>query len=301
MKKNLLLILAATLASVISAQTNLLQNSDFETQGAWQVKQCDPKGSFEVNFGETVFDFNGGSGKVVNLFLSATPSAQVFIYQPVVVKPGHTYKFSGAMKDLSDDLNNMWIGLSYTFAEPQDTVDITETSGSSFGSWDPCNGKEFNGLIDTSCAVTSMKGNATPKPYIHISDTLKNDTVIYFGINVGTWGAAEIDLYFDNLMLVDSAEVPSSVKSLTTEMSLSNYPNPFNLTTTVSYTINISGKVELDVYNLQGAKVASLVNGYKPAGSYTASFDGSMLSGGVYFYSLKVDGLTTSRKMTLIK
>lgn len=80
-----------------------------------------------------------------------------------------------------------------------------------------------------------------------------------------------------------------------------NYPNPFNPSTTISYSIPISGKVELTVFNMLGRKVVDLVNENKEAGLYSAKWDASQLSSGVYIYQLSTESFSTTKKMMLIK
>jgi len=80
-----------------------------------------------------------------------------------------------------------------------------------------------------------------------------------------------------------------------------NYPNPFNPTTNIKFSIPESGIVTLKVYNLLGQEVAVLLNGEKPAGNYEATFDASMLSSGIYFYTLEAKNFTSTRKMVLLK
>jgi len=80
-----------------------------------------------------------------------------------------------------------------------------------------------------------------------------------------------------------------------------NYPNPFNPITQINYSIPEKGFVKLVVYDLLGREVATLVNEIKDAGKHTLSYDASMLSSGVYFYTLQVNGMTETRKMTLIR
>ncbi|RMD63705.1 T9SS C-terminal target domain-containing protein, partial [Candidatus Parcubacteria bacterium] len=80
-----------------------------------------------------------------------------------------------------------------------------------------------------------------------------------------------------------------------------NYPNPFNPTTTIWYELNKAGKVTLDVIDAQGKKIATLVNGQKPAGSYAITFNGQNLASGVYFYRLTSGSHSIVRKMLLIK
>ncbi len=85
-----------------------------------------------------------------------------------------------------------------------------------------------------------------------------------------------------------------------------NYPNPFNPTTTVAYDIPVEAKVKLTIYNILGEKVATLVDESKPAGSYTAEWNGqtdngSAVSSGIYFYRLTAGDYVKSMKMTLMK
>jgi hypothetical protein len=80
-----------------------------------------------------------------------------------------------------------------------------------------------------------------------------------------------------------------------------NYPNPFNPSTVIKYSIPENGFVTLDVYNLLGEKVGSLVNGVQEAGRYEINFDASNLASGIYVYSLKAGSFTSVKKMLLMK
>jgi hypothetical protein len=80
-----------------------------------------------------------------------------------------------------------------------------------------------------------------------------------------------------------------------------NYPNPFNPTTTISWQSPVSSHQTLKVYDLLGKEVATLVNEYKPAGSYEVSFDASRLSSGIYFYQLNAGSFVETKKMTILK
>jgi len=83
--------------------------------------------------------------------------------------------------------------------------------------------------------------------------------------------------------------------------SLDNYPNPFNPTTTISYSLPQAGHVILKVYDLLGREAAELVNGVKEKGKHTVTFNASKLSSGFYIYTIKVNDFNASKKMLLTK
>ncbi|MBD3232470.1 MAG: T9SS type A sorting domain-containing protein, partial [candidate division Zixibacteria bacterium] len=80
-----------------------------------------------------------------------------------------------------------------------------------------------------------------------------------------------------------------------------NYPNPFNASTNINFSLPEAGNVSLEVYNLMGQKIATLVNGYKEAGQHTVNWDASSYSSGVYFYKLDAGEKLLTRRMTLLK
>ncbi|MBK7869127.1 MAG: T9SS type A sorting domain-containing protein [Ignavibacteriales bacterium] len=80
-----------------------------------------------------------------------------------------------------------------------------------------------------------------------------------------------------------------------------NFPNPFNPSTTISFTIPNSGMVNLAVYNSIGELVKVLVNEQMAQGRYTTNFDATDLSSGIYFYRLVSEGTVLSKKMILLK
>ncbi len=80
-----------------------------------------------------------------------------------------------------------------------------------------------------------------------------------------------------------------------------NYPNPFNPATTIQYQIPVTSRVTLNVYDILGKEVATLVNETKEPGSYTAQFDGTQFSSGLYVYTINAGTFTAARKMVLTK
>jgi photosystem II stability/assembly factor-like uncharacterized protein len=92
-----------------------------------------------------------------------------------------------------------------------------------------------------------------------------------------------------------SSEVPESY------MLKQNFPNPFNPTTNINFTIPSSGFVTLKVYNMAGMEVATLLNETKTAGSYIVGFNAANLPSGAYFYRISTNNFTDTKKMLLIK
>ncbi|MBK6765490.1 MAG: T9SS type A sorting domain-containing protein [bacterium] len=86
---------------------------------------------------------------------------------------------------------------------------------------------------------------------------------------------------------------------------MQNYPNPFNPETNIPFALPVRSNVTLKVYDLLGREVATLANGAFEAGLHTVNLNGSDLSSGVYFYTIKADGgsesFTSTRKLVLMK
>ncbi|NUN08888.1 MAG: T9SS type A sorting domain-containing protein [Ignavibacteriaceae bacterium] len=80
-----------------------------------------------------------------------------------------------------------------------------------------------------------------------------------------------------------------------------NHPNPFNPSTSISYSLPVESRVTLVIYSMSGEKVAELVNEVQPAGSYSVPFDASRLSSGTYLYRITANDFIQTRKMLLIK
>ncbi len=80
-----------------------------------------------------------------------------------------------------------------------------------------------------------------------------------------------------------------------------NFPNPFNPTTTINYSIPKRSNVTLEVYNVLGQKVMTLFTGVQAAGSYQCNFEAARFASGVYFYRLQAGSYSVVKKMMLLK
>jgi hypothetical protein len=130
---------------------------------------------------------------------------------------------------------------------------------------------------------------ADPQVYAIIpSDTTltvtENDSSYYVEFNYRLWTG-----------LSDSKQTPASF------YLNQNYPNPFNPSTTIAYGLMKSGEVKLEVYNILGEKVATLVDGVQNTGTYQLTWRPENLASGVYLYRLETAGFVQSRKLILIR
>jgi hypothetical protein len=92
----------------------------------------------------------------------------------------------------------------------------------------------------------------------------------------------------------------------TTSSLAQNYPNPFNAQTMIAFNLATAGNVQLDVFNMIGQKVTTLIDGNYNPGTYNVIWNGrdaagNVVSSGIYYYRLNSDGLTQTMKMTLLK
>jgi hypothetical protein len=105
----------------------------------------------------------------------------------------------------------------------------------------------------------------------------------------------------------DYSDVVNVGSTIPTEFALEqNYPNPFNPSTSIAYAVPVKSNVTLEVYNLIGQKIVTLVEGQVEAGKHTAQFNASFMSSGIYLFKLTAVGengsqFSSSKKMTLLK
>ena len=106
------------------------------------------------------------------------------------------------------------------------------------------------------------------------------------------------NLSFDNLI----TSISLTTKELPSKFNLEqNYPNPFNPVTTIEFSIPQNSFVNLEVFNILGQKITTLVNEEKLPGSYKVKFDCRNLSSGIYFYRISTPKFTSVKKLLLMK
>jgi hypothetical protein len=132
---------------------------------------------------------------------------------------------------------------------------------------------------------------------------LKKDKIAYvLGVNSDSNIATLFKADLSTITGIEKKEEP-----IPAQFSLSqNYPNPFNPTTVISFQLSTSSHVTLKIYDLLGKEVATLVDGYKQAGTYNVTFNvetlhATSLPSGVYYYRLTAGSFSETKKMTFLK
>jgi hypothetical protein len=131
-----------------------------------------------------------------------------------------------------------------------------------------------------------------------ISGTRKiseNYSANFIADSLELWSIKEI---YNNIVVTDLEE---EALSLTDYQLSQNYPNPYNPSTKITYTIPERSNVSLRVFDLLGSEVAELVNGELDPGRYEISFNASQLSSGIYFYKIQAGSFVETKKMILMK
>ena len=153
---------------------------------------------------------------------------------------------------------------------------------------------------------TSMPGTSPYHSYTYLHSPSSGTPGWYYigdGSNISLW------------LIRAYVSLPTGVKDVIELMPSSfklaqNYPNPFNPSTVISYQLPVSGHVSLKVYDMLGREVATLVDEFQQAGNHNSQFSisnlpagrqGSQLSSGIYFYTIKSGNFVETKKMVLMK
>ena len=141
---------------------------------------------------------------------------------------------------------------------------------------------------------------STGRYSIDLNQNCVGDELLTFELAVSSSGT---EFWSDNFEIqLDPVGVDNEITGLPPEFSLSEaYPNPFNPSTSIAFSLPSSGEVSLIIYNLMGQEVTKLVSGEIEAGYHKVQWDASSVSSGIYFYRLHVGDFIRTRKMVLLK
>ncbi len=114
----------------------------------------------------------------------------------------------------------------------------------------------------------------------------------------------DIVIYFANIRLGDVPDITSAdfEAELPSKFGLDqNYPNPFNPTTNITFQVPVNSRVTLEVYDVIGRRVVTLVDDILDAGYHQVTFDGTPMASGVYLYRMQAGDFVRTRKLMLVK
>jgi len=143
---------------------------------------------------------------------------------------------------------------------------------------------------------------ATVVDHAFIDNTLVEGVVYKYGVSAVYADGVSQPAYVspDPVSEIDMTTLFAKVRLV------GNYPNPFNPITTIKFDVVAAGLVTIDVFNVKGQKVRSLVNGVYGLGEHNVvwnglSDNGENVGSGVYFYRMQADGVTETKKMVMMK
>ncbi len=108
------------------------------------------------------------------------------------------------------------------------------------------------------------------------------------------------DVYLEELNYLTGIDEPVEIPG-DYRLSLGSYPNPFNISTEISFNLGNAGQVKLEIYDILGSRVCTIVNSELRTGEHKYRWGDATIASGMYFARLQVDGVTEVVKMTLLK
>jgi len=222
-----------------------------------------------------------------------TPSAHGTYTAVYTGKPTNNGEYASAGAGVGDPIEVTW-------------TDNPNTAVNQFEIWRKV---KHNGVTGSPVLLATVgRGVQSYTDYEYVgTDGYTNDLLWYdvraYYSTEGTYSDPDYQAVYGRLEAskVEEGQVASISNELPAEYSISNYPNPFNPTTTISYRLPESGFVTVKVYDLLGKEISTLVNGNKNAGYHNVSFDAGRLTNGIYIYTINAGKYSKSKKMILMK
>jgi hypothetical protein len=283
----------------------LVVNGSFDDDSGWTIYYLNGTEQPEYEFNYTVDGPSAGSGGCLNIFATGT-FPHILFWQELTLTGGETYKLTGAFAELTGDEHpGFWCQLYLSTLQPwEDGSDWNpeEDRQLGFNSWAGCDGHGVDGTFqDDGC-----DGKATP--FYTAPGDAGADVTIYLGLKVGSYSAEALsfDILVDEISLVPFDTSASGVINdpavvLSGYRLYQNYPNPFNPSTMITYQLPVTSEVALNVYNLLGQNVATVISDKQPAGRYQVEWNASGYASGIYYYRLKANGYSEIKKLLILE
>jgi hypothetical protein len=152
------------------------------------------------------------------------------------------------------------------------------------------------------CVMTLLDTNDVSHPILH---AWTFPGVIY-DVSKMHWPMYAHDRYRTNQYGFIPPDEPVGIQPMSTVVPekfelYQNFPNPFNPTTTIRFDVRTAGNVSLKVFDVLGREVEVIVNEFLKSGSYSVQFSGENLPSGVYYYELRAESFSETKRMMLIK
>lgn len=165
-----------------------------------------------------------------------------------------------------------------------------------------------------SGTVYDPENDGVPLESLGVHEHWNNSADKQYSRNLGTGEGIELIQVIDNISNLDTTSTPSVVDPYSADIQgnftlSANYPNPFITATTIGYVLPTSAYIRLNIYNLKGEKVRTLINRYQSAGSFEISWNrcndnNARVASGIYIYSMEINTgrktVSQSRQMVLI-
>ena len=294
----------------------------FVNLGCVEAMNLDGGGSTQMAIGNKIIDTPSESRAVVSM-LAVVSNDSVGFLPPVYYKK---------IIDTDDSTECHLVGSKWAVSNNAGYYGTSPCmynyigDGSQYASYKPLLPK--TGKYDVFAWWVSSANRSTDTPFLIYRkggvDTVRMDQTI----NTSKWnkigsftfaGDATDEIRISNAAKTGTLVVADAIRILSYDSTLTdvkgtktstviskfqlsqNFPNPFNPTTVIKYSVPSNGHVSLKIYNVLGKEITTLVSGDQKAGEYSVVFEGKNLSSGVYFYQLMSGKNTVTKKLCLVR
>lgn len=234
-------------------------------------------------------NFSSGVNNI-DLITDITPFIKDII---ILNKPNGKFIFSNHFNETNTKNNELWKTVDFNLQDEKEiTILISGVANIGEGLRFELDNNQYGWDNDNSILGDSLKGSPNT---VAISKVL---TAGNHKLNIFGKGDAKLL----SVAAYSAEEVTNIEKTnLDNNFSLSIYPNPFNNSTKINYSISQTSSIKLNIYNLLGKKVATLIDKTQSAGNYTINWHAKNVSSGIYFCIFESENYTNTQKILLLK